>query len=121
MVDAHCGFPVVIPPSGFTPEKQASHVYIPSNVQGIVTKIKGENFERLPTYYAHALLAEVGEPIEISKSLGSFAAQLWLIGEPADVDRDAKIARDEFKLEVEEPLPKVDETASSSPISVPSV
>lgn len=122
MVDAHCGFPVMIPPS-FCPEKQASHVYIPSNVEGVCSKIEGEDFERLPTYYAHSQLAEVGKSVTKSKELASFAAQLWLVGAPEDVERDAKRARDEFKVEVDETLEKVieGEAASSSPISVPSV
>ena len=75
MVDAHCGFPVTIPHS-FSPEKQAIHVYVPSDKEGIVTKIEGADFERLPTYYAHSQLAEVGKLVKQSKSLDSFAAQV---------------------------------------------
>ncbi|KAL7489126.1 hypothetical protein ACHAW6_014712 [Cyclotella cf. meneghiniana] len=130
MVDAHCGFPVHIPPS-FRPEKQASHVYVPSDKEGIVTKIEGADFERLPTYYAHAQLAQVGKRVTKSKELASFAAQLWLRGDPEDVLRDAKRARAEFKLEVE-PISEAckddkntkldeDEPVSVSPLSVPSV
>ena len=118
MVDAHCGFPVTIPPS-FCPEKQATHVYVPSDKEGIVTKIEGYDFSRLPTYYAHSQLAEVGKPIKKSKDLASFAAQVWLRGDPADVERDAKKARDEFRVEVEEPLPNATENGGNvSPISV---
>ncbi|KAL3798149.1 hypothetical protein HJC23_005710 [Cyclotella cryptica] len=130
MVDAHCGFPVHIPPS-FRPEKQAYHVYVPSDKEGIVTKIEGSDFERLPTYYAHAQLAQVGKRVSKSKELASFAAQLWLRGDPDEVLRDAKRARAEFKLEVE-PVPEVceddtkpkldeDEPIAVSPVSVPSV
>jgi hypothetical protein len=46
---------------------------------------------------------------------------VWLRGDPADVERDARRARDEFKVEVEMHLEKVDELASVSPVSVPSV
>ena len=90
----------MIPPS-FSPQCQASHVYVPSDKEGIVTKIEGADFERLPTYYAHSQSAEVGKSVTVSKELASFAAQVWLVGPPAEVDRDAKRARDEFKLEVE--------------------
>jgi biotin carboxylase len=121
MVDAHCGFPVLIPPS-FRPEYQALHVYIPSDKNGIVTKMEGEDFERLPTYYAHSLIAAVGKQVKQSKELASFAAHLWLIGEPEDVERDAKRARAEFNVEVD-PIPeegsdKIDEkTGTPSTVS----
>lgn len=69
----------MIPPS-FCPEKQASHVYIPSNVEGVCSRIEGQDFERFSTYYAHSQLAEVGKSVTKSKELASFAAQLWLVG-----------------------------------------
>lgn len=108
MVDAHCGFPVLIPPS-FRPIKQATHVFIPSDKDGILTKMSGEDFERLPTYYAHALSAKIGSKVTKSKAISDFCAHLWLTGEPEDVERDAKRARSEFKVEVEPedmPLPQ---------------
>lgn len=104
MVDAHCGFPVLIPPT-FRPVKQAIHVFIPSDKDGILTKMSGEDFERLPTYYQHALNAKIGKEIFKSKSIGSFCAHLWLIGAPEDVEKDAKRSREEFQVEVD-PLPE---------------
>ena len=84
--------------------------------------MEGEDFERLPTYYAHSLIAAVGKQVKQSKELASFAAHLWLIGEPEDVERDAKRARAEFNVEVD-PIPeegsdKIDEkTGTPSTVS----
>jgi len=101
MVDAHCGFPVRMPPS-FRPTKKAVHCYVPSDRAGVLKSIEGEDFDRLKTHYDHLLLAEVGKPIKRATDLTSFAAQVWLVGDDAEeVKCDVMRARDEFKVEVE--------------------
>lgn len=105
MVDAHCGFPVRMPPS-FRPAKKAIQAYIASDKSGILTAMEGDDFERLPTYNAHSMLRKVGDRIVRARELMSFAAYVWLIGDADDVKRDALRARVEFQVEVEdEPIP----------------
>lgn len=101
MIDAHCGFPVRMPPS-FTPRRKAAQVYVPSDKNGILKSIKGNDFERLKSYNNHVMLKKVGDPVKRAMDLTSFAAYVWLIGEEEDVMRDAQSARDEFIVEVEE-------------------
>mmetsp|Transcript_12764 Transcript_12764/g.26878 ORF Transcript_12764/g.26878 Transcript_12764/m.26878 type:complete len:570 (-) Transcript_12764:202-1911(-) len=117
MVDAHCGFPVLIPPS-FRPVKQATHVFIPSDKDGILKSMSGENFERLPTYYDHALSAKIGKRVRKSKEIGSFCAHLWLTGTTEEVQRDAERARAEFIVEVD-PLPEEGEAEVAAPAAAP--
>mmetsp|Transcript_26457 Transcript_26457/g.72742 ORF Transcript_26457/g.72742 Transcript_26457/m.72742 type:complete len:563 (-) Transcript_26457:175-1863(-) len=106
MVDAHCGFPVRMPPS-FTPKKKAAHVYVPSDKNGIVKSFGGDDFERLSTYNDHVMLRKVGDKIVRARDLMSFAAHVWLIGDADDVTRDALLSRDKFNVEVEdEPTPE---------------
>ena len=101
MVDAHCGFPVRMPPS-FRPTKKAVHCYVPSDRVGVLKSIEGEDFDRLETHHGHLLLLKVGKPIKMSTDLMSFAAHVWLVGDDAEeVKRDVMRARDEFKVEVE--------------------
>ena len=100
MIDAHCGFPVRMPPS-FRPTKTAVQAYVPSDKAGVITAIQGDNFERLPTYHESILLRNVGDKVVRARDLMSFAAYVWLIGDTEDVKRDAMRARDEFKVEVE--------------------
>ena len=98
-------------------------MFIPSDKDGILTKMSGEDFERLPTYYAHALSARIGGRVRKSRDLASFCAHLWLTGEPEDVERDAKKARNEFKVEVD-PLPEEEteqKAAQTTPITIPVV
>ena len=47
MVDAHCGFPVRMPPS-FKPGKHALQVYVSADKSGILKIYHGDDFERLP-------------------------------------------------------------------------
>lgn len=100
MIDAHCGFPVRMPPS-FSPRQKAVQVYVPSDKDGILQSIKGDDFQRLPTHNDHTVLRKPGDKIVKARDLMSFVAYVWLIGEDADVKRDTQIARDEFKVEVE--------------------
>lgn len=100
MIDAHCGFPVRMPPS-FSPRQKAVQVYIPSDKDGILKSMKGDDFQRLPTHNDHTILRKPGDKIVKARDLMSFAAYVWLIGEDADVKRDTQMARDEFKVEVE--------------------
>ncbi|EJK54127.1 hypothetical protein THAOC_26312 [Thalassiosira oceanica] len=101
MVDAHCGFPVRVPPS-FSPTKKAVQCYVPSDRSGVLKSMRGEDFDRLGTHHAHLLLQKVGEPITRATDLNSFAAHVWLVGEDAEeVRRDVMRARDEFRVEVE--------------------
>mmetsp|Transcript_1650 Transcript_1650/g.2643 ORF Transcript_1650/g.2643 Transcript_1650/m.2643 type:complete len:581 (-) Transcript_1650:12-1754(-) len=101
MVDAHCGFPVRMPPS-FSPRRKAAQVYVPSDKNGILKSVTGDNFERLKSYSSHAMLKKVGDKVKRAKDLMSFAAYVWLIGDEEDVMRDAQCARDEFIVEVDE-------------------
>jgi len=100
MIDAHCGFPVRMPPS-FSPTKTAVQVYVPSDKNGILKSIKGDDFERLPTYYQSTMLRAIGDKVVRARDLMSFAAYVWLIGDKEDVMRDGHRARDEFIVEVE--------------------
>lgn len=100
MIDAHCGFPVKMPPS-FRPAKTAAQTYVPSDKNGVLKSVKGDDFSRLSTYHAHSMLRKVGDKVVRAKDLMSFAAFVWLIGDADDVKRDAMRARDEFKVEVE--------------------
>ncbi|KAL3802801.1 hypothetical protein HJC23_007578 [Cyclotella cryptica] len=109
MVDAHCGFPVRMPPS-FKPAKIAVQAYVSADKNGILKSMRGDDFERLPTYDSHIILKNVGERVQPAKDLMSFAAYVWLIGDAQDVRRDANKARDEFFVEVE--LAPLDETSS---------
>uniref|UniRef100_A0A7S4I5S5 ATP-grasp domain-containing protein n=1 Tax=Odontella aurita TaxID=265563 RepID=A0A7S4I5S5_9STRA len=101
MVDAHCGFPVRVPPS-FRPVGKARHVFIPSDKAGTVKSMKGTDFDRLGTYNAHVMMVELGQKVKKSTDLLSFAGYCWLIGSEEDVERDTKSARGEFVVEVEE-------------------
>mmetsp|Transcript_54006 Transcript_54006/g.80200 ORF Transcript_54006/g.80200 Transcript_54006/m.80200 type:complete len:554 (-) Transcript_54006:173-1834(-) len=101
MVDAHCGFPVRLPPS-FSPTKKAVQTYIPFDKNGILKSVEGDDFERLSTYNAHVMLRKVGDKVERARDLLSFAGFVWLIGDADDVKRDAMRAREEFKVEVED-------------------
>lgn len=100
MIDAHCGFPVRMPPS-FRPAKTAAQTYVPSDKNGVLKSVKGDDFSRLSTYHAHIMHRKVGDKVVRAKDLMSFAAFVWLIGDADDVKRDAMRARDEFKVEVE--------------------
>lgn len=100
MVDAHCGFPVRMPPS-FSPAKKCIQAYVPSDKDGILIGIKGGDFDRLPTYHDSIMLKRIGDHVVRAKALMSFAAYCWLIGEEEAVLRDAKLAREEFIVEVE--------------------
>lgn len=100
MVDAHCGFPVRMPPS-FSPAQKCIQAYVPSDKDGILIGIKGDDFDRLPTYHASMMLKKIGDHVVRAKALMSFAAYCWLIGEEEAVRRDAKLAREEFIVEVE--------------------
>mmetsp|Transcript_2389 Transcript_2389/g.3348 ORF Transcript_2389/g.3348 Transcript_2389/m.3348 type:complete len:542 (-) Transcript_2389:1575-3200(-) len=101
MLDAHCGFPIQVPPS-FSPALHAKHVYIPSKQVGVVKSISGADFERLETYDSHIMLCEPGSKVTVSTDIYSFAGFVWLIGKYEDVERDARLARDGFSIEVEE-------------------
>lgn len=100
MIDAHCGFPVRMPPS-FRPKQFALQVYVPSDKAGILKSVSGNDFERLPTYNDSVMLRKVGDKVVRARDLMSFAAYVWLIGDADDIKRDAHRARDEFKVEVE--------------------
>ena len=100
MIDAHCGFPVRMPPS-FRPSKTAIQVYVPSDKEGILKSVKGADFDRLSTYHEHAMLRKVGDKVVVARELMSFAAFVWLIGATEEVRKDAMRARDEFVVEVE--------------------
>lgn len=115
MVDAHCGFPVRMP-SSFRPPKIAVQTYVSSDKDGILKSMRGDDFERLPTYNSHIILKNIGERVERAKDLMSFAAYVWLIGDPEDVRRDANRARDEFFVEVElEPVSEAATPAKPTP------
>lgn len=101
MVDAHCGFPVRMPPS-FSPIQKAVHCYVPSDKDGILKSVKGDDFERLSTYHDHVMLHKVGQKIARATFIMSFAAHVWLVGDAEDVRRDVMRARNEFMVEVEE-------------------
>jgi hypothetical protein len=47
------------------------------------------------------MLKNIGEKVNPAKDLMSFAAYVWLIGDPEDIRRDANRARDEFFVDVE--------------------
>ena len=113
MVDAHCGFPVRMPPS-FSPAKKAVHVFVPSDKNGILKSVQGDNFDRLQTYDDSAMLVKIGSEIRRSNNIMSFAYYVWLIGEDEEVKRDAQKARDDFIVEVE----TNDETLSAMPSQV---
>lgn len=100
MIDAHCGFPVRMPPS-FRPRQTAVQVYVPSDKNGILKSVRGGDFDRLPTYHESIMLRKVGDKVVKAKDLMSFAAFVWLIGDEEDVKRDAMRARDEFEVEIE--------------------
>jgi len=100
IVDAHCGFPIRMPPS-FRPAKKAVQCYIPSDKNGILKSIEGDDFDRLPTHNCHIMLRKIGDKVVRARDLMSFAAYVWLIGDDEDVKRDVKRAREEFKVEVE--------------------
>jgi len=100
LIDAHCGFPVKMPPS-FSPSKRAVQTYVPSDKNGILKSVQGNDFERLPTYHASSMLRKIGDKVERSTSLMTFAAFVWLVGDVDEVKRDAMRARAEFKVEVE--------------------
>jgi len=99
MVDAHCGFPVRMPPS-FTPKRYAIQTYVSADKAGIIKRYHGEDFDRLPTYNSHLLLKKVGEMVTPARDLTSFAAYVWLIGDPEAIRRDANRARAEFFVDV---------------------
>ena len=82
MIDAHCGFPVRMPPS-FRPAKTAAQTYVPSDKNGVLKSVKGDDFSRLSTYHAHIMHRKVGDKVVRAKDLMSFAAFVWLIGEHA--------------------------------------
>ena len=115
MLDAHCGFPLRVPPS-FSPVKVARHVYVPSDKTGILRSYTGDDFKRLPSYDDHVILGEVGKPIKRAVDLMSFAGFVWLVGTQEQIERDANDARDNFKVEVD-PLPEATNGAVSSPQS----
>lgn len=115
MVDAHCGFPVRMPPS-FKPVQKAVHCFVPSNKEGILKSVKGDNFDRLATYNSHAMLRNIGDKVVRATDIMSFAAFVWLIGKDEDVKRDVERARNEFEVEVE-PLPADDLGRPESPAS----
>jgi len=123
MVDAHCGFPVRMPPS-FTPAQKCVQAFIPSDKNGILVDIKGADFDRLSTYHDSVMLKNIGDKVVRARDIMSFAAYCWLIGEEEAVLRDAKLAREEFIVEVEEgtdekpALLKRTETLESSLVSV---
>lgn len=100
MVDAHCGFPVRMPPS-FTPAEKCVQAFIPSDKNGTLVSIKGHDFDRLPTYHDSVMLRNIGDKVVRARDIMSFAAYCWLIGEENQVLHDAKLARDEFVVEVE--------------------
>lgn len=101
MLDAHCGFPVRVPHS-FTPAKVARHVFVPSDKEGIIKSIKGDDFKRLGTYDSCQMLKGVGEHVVRARDLLSFAGFVWLIGDMEVVERDSLLAREEFVVEVED-------------------
>ena len=101
MIDAHCGFPVRMPPS-FRPSQKAVQVYVPSDKEGVVKSMKGHDFERLSTYQESMILKKIGDKVVRAHDLTSFAAFVWLVGDEEDVMLDAKKARAEFKVEVVE-------------------
>ena len=101
MIDAHCGFPVRMPPS-FKPTQKAVQVYVPSDKNGVIKSLQGHDFERLSTYSQSVLFKNVGDKVIRARDLNSFAAHVWLIGEEAAVMQDSKRAMDEFIVEVEE-------------------
>jgi len=101
MVDAHCGFPVRMPPS-FSPAQKCVQAFVPSDKNGILVGIKGGDFDRLPTYHDSVMLKKIGDKVVRARDIMSFAAYCWLIGEDSEaVLRDAKLAREEFMVEVE--------------------
>lgn len=100
MVDAHCGFPVRMPPS-FSPAQKCVQAFIPSDKNGILVGIKGADFDRLSTYHDSVMLKKIGDEVVRARDIMSFAAYCWLIGEDEAVLRDAKLAREEFTVEVE--------------------
>jgi len=99
MLDAHCGFPLRVPPS-FTPAKIARQVYVPSDKTGTLQSVTGDDFSRLPSYDDHMMLCEVGKPVKRSVDLMSFAGYVWLTGTQEQIERDAADARDNFKVEI---------------------
>ena len=100
MVDAHCGFPVRMPPS-FSPHQKCVQAFIPSDKNGTLIGIKGGDFDRLPTYHDSVMLKKIGDKVVRARDIMSFAAYCWFIGDEDEVLRDAKLARDEFVVEVE--------------------
>eukprot|EP00574_Skeletonema_japonicum_P001223 CAMPEP_0201738770 /NCGR_PEP_ID=MMETSP0593-20130828/45426_1 /ASSEMBLY_ACC=CAM_ASM_000672 /TAXON_ID=267983 /ORGANISM="Skeletonema japonicum, Strain CCMP2506" /LENGTH=568 /DNA_ID=CAMNT_0048232997 /DNA_START=86 /DNA_END=1792 /DNA_ORIENTATION=+ len=101
MVDAHCGFPVRMPPS-FSPARKCVQAFVPSDKNGILVGIKGDDFDRLSTYHDSVMLKKIGDKVVRARDIMSFAAYCWLIGDdPEAVLRDAKLAREEFIVEVE--------------------
>ena len=103
MIDAHCGFPVKMPPT-FRPTKTAAQAYVPSDKNGILKSVKGDDFERLSTYHSCSIMRKVGDKVVRSTDLISFPAFVWLIGDAEDVRRDAMQAIDEYVVEVEKEL-----------------
>lgn len=102
MVDAHCGFPVRMPPS-FSPARKCVQAFVPSDKNGILVGVKGGDFERLSTYHDSVMLKKIGDKVVRARDIMSFAAYCWLIGDdPEAVLRDAKLAREEFIVDVEE-------------------
>jgi len=51
------------------------------------------------------MLVKVGDQVKRARDLMSFCAYVWLIGSKEDVEADAKKARDEFIVDVEEQEP----------------
>lgn len=100
MVDAHCGFPVRMPPS-FSPAQKCVQSFIPSDKNGVLKSLKGDDFDRLSTYHDSIMLKNIGDTVRRAKDIMSFAAYVWLIGDDeAAVMRDATLAREEFIVEV---------------------
>uniref|UniRef100_A0A7S4RCM3 ATP-grasp domain-containing protein n=2 Tax=Ditylum brightwellii TaxID=49249 RepID=A0A7S4RCM3_9STRA len=104
MVDAHCGVPVRVP-ARFSPAKIAKQVYVPSTKSGKLIGVEGDDFDRLKTYDSSIMLVKVGDQVKRARDLMSFCAYVWLIGSKEDVEADAKKARDEFIVDVEEQEP----------------
>mmetsp|Transcript_53213 Transcript_53213/g.79468 ORF Transcript_53213/g.79468 Transcript_53213/m.79468 type:complete len:122 (-) Transcript_53213:138-503(-) len=104
MVDAHCGVPVRVP-ARFSPAKIAKQVYVPSTKSGKLIGVEGDDFDRLKTYDSSIMLVKAGDHVKRARDLMSFCAYVWLIGSKEDVEADAKKARDEFVVNVEEEEP----------------
>ncbi|KAL3896876.1 MAG: hypothetical protein SGARI_007053 [Bacillariaceae sp.] len=83
------------------PAQKCVQSFIPSDKNGVLKSLKGDDFDRLSTYHDSIMLKNIGDTVRRAKDIMSFAAYVWLIGDDEEaVMRDATLAREEFIVEV---------------------